>query len=591
MIPQGFIQDLLARVDIVDVVGRYVQLKKGGQNFIGLCPFHGEKSPSFTVSPSKQFFHCFGCGAHGSAIGFLMDHRGLPYVDAIKELAQQVGVTVPEEARGDVEAASRARGLTDLLAQAAEFYKRQLKASPLAVEYLKGRGLTGQTAARFGLGYSPDEWQPLRATFEAYDDPRLVEAGLVIVGEEGKRYDRFRGRAMFPIRNRRGAVIGFGARIMGWGEPKYLNSPETPVFHKGAELYGLYEAQDAIRTRKRTIVCEGYMDVIQLAQAGFGEAVAALGTAVTNQHVTALLRLTDHVIFAFDGDAAGRKAARRALETTLPVITEAKRASFVLLPQGEDPDSLIKTHGADAFEDELSKALPLSRWFIRCLGESRDLELAEDCASMQAEARPLLESMQPSPLRAQLVRDLASATRSVADDLEAQFGLKKWRRIAERPKSHNVARMDGLKERVLQTLVSFPMLAREFNGDIAAECLESTATIDRQIAELWRAATGGAQASSGALIEALADSEYAETYRMLLTHGLALADDMDAAREELAGAFLALARQRAEAQRAQLLARYQTDPNPETLAAYQAADREYTQLRQQVPPSAAPGRA
>jgi DNA primase len=583
MIPQGFIQDLLARVDIVDVVGRYVQLKRGGQNFLGLCPFHGEKTPSFTVSPSKQFFHCFGCGAHGSAIGFLMDHRGLSYVDAIKDLAQQVGMTVPEEARGDVEAASRARGLTDLLGQAAEFYKRQLKASPAAIDYLKGRGLTGQTAARFALGYSPDEWQPLRAAFQAYDDPKLVEAGLVIVGDEGKRYDRFRGRVMFPIRNRRGAVIGFGARIMGAGEPKYLNSPETPVFHKGAELYGLYEAQEAIRTRKRAIVCEGYMDVIQLAQAGFGESVAALGTAVTNQHVTALLRLTDHVIFAFDGDAAGRKAARRALEAALPVITEAKRASFVLLPQGEDPDSLIQAHGAGAFEDELSRALPLSRWFIRCLSEGRDLELAEDCASMQAEARPLLEEMQPGPLRAQLVRDLAAATRSAADDLEAQFGLKKWRRITERPKSSKGVQMDGLKQRLVQTLVSFPQLAREFNGEIAAECLESAEPIDRQVAELWRAATAGADTSSGALIEALVDSEYAEEYRTALMHRLGLADDLDAAREELTGAFLALARQRAEAQRIQLLGRYETDPSPENLAAFQAADREYMRLRQQAP--------
>ncbi|MCS6920456.1 MAG: DNA primase, partial [Elioraea sp.] len=329
MIPQGFIQDLLARVDIVDVVGRHVALKRSGQNYVGLCPFHGEKTPSFTVSQTKQFFHCFGCGAHGSAIGFLMDHRGLSYVEAIRELAHQVGLTVPEAAPRDAQAAARTQGLTDLLQQAAAFYRRQLKVAPAAIEYLKGRGLTGATAARFALGYAPPERQALRQVFAQYDDPRLVDAGLVIVGDDGRRYDRFRGRVMFPIRNRRGAVIGFGARVLDGGEPKYLNSPETPLFRKGQELYGLFEAQEAIRRRRRAIVCEGYLDVIQLAQAGFEETIAALGTAVTAQHVAQLFRLTDHVIFAFDGDAAGRKAARRALEAALPAVSDDKRASFV----------------------------------------------------------------------------------------------------------------------------------------------------------------------------------------------------------------------------------------------------------------------
>lgn len=551
MIPQGFIQDLLARVDIVDVVGRFVQLKKGGQNFLGLCPFHGEKTPSFTVSPAKQFYHCFGCGAHGSAIGFLMDQRGLTYVEAIHELAQQAGMTVPEDVRADRDAAQRSRGLTDLLARAADFYRRELKTSTAAIDYLKGRGVTGQTAARFALGYAPDAWQPLKAAVESYEDPKLAEAGLVIIGDEGKRYDRFRGRVMFPIRNRRGAVIGFGARIMGAGEPKYLNSPETPVFHKGQELYGLFEAQEAIRQRKRVIVCEGYMDVIQLAQAGFGESVAALGTAVTAQHVTTLLRLTDHVIFAFDGDAAGRKAARRALEAALPVITEAKRASFLLLPEGEDPDSLIKAHGAGAFEDELSRALPLSRWFARTLAEGRNLDEAEDRAALLAEAQPLLESMQPGALRLQLVRELAGAARTAMDDIESLFGLKKWRRLPER--SNDAARGAGrtrsagdLKARILRHLISFPDLAREFNAQIAAESLESIEPIDRQIAEVWRAATGGAGTSSGALLELLADSEFAETYRKLAALDLSVSEDAAAARADLAAGFATLELRRVE---------------------------------------------
>jgi DNA primase len=555
MIPQGFIQDLLARVDIVDVVGRYVQLKKGGQNYLGLCPFHGEKTPSFTVSPSKQFYHCFGCGAHGSAIGFLMDQRGLSYVESIHELAQQVGMSVPEDVRADRDLAQRSRGLTDLLGTAADFYRRELKTSAVAIDYLKGRGITGQTAARYALGYAPDAWQPLKAAVVHYDDPRLGEAGLVIVGDEGKRYDRFRGRVMFPIRNRRGAVIGFGARVLGAGEPKYLNSPETPVFHKGQELYGLFEAQEAIRSRKRAIVCEGYMDVIQLAQAGFGEAVAALGTAVTAQHVTTLLRLTDHVVFAFDGDVAGRKAARRALDATLPVISENKRASFVLLPDGEDPDSLIKAHGAGAFEDELTRALPLSRWFSRCLADGRNLDEAEDRASLLAEAQPMLESMQPGPLRLQLTRELAGAARTAVEDIETLFGLKKWRRLPERsdgPRRAAVAAGD-LKARILRQLVSFPELAREFNAQIAAESLESPDPVDRQIAEVWRAATAGAGASSGALLEALADSEFAPQYRAIAAMDMAMADDAAAARDDLAAGFLALELRRVEVELAQLV--------------------------------------
>ena len=404
MIPQGFILDLLARVDIVDVVSRHVALKKGGQNLLGLCPFHGEKTPSFTVSPTKQFFHCFGCGAHGSAVGFLMDYRGLSYVEAIQELAQSVGLTVPQESVRSGQEAAQNRGLAEALQTAADYYRRQLKEAPPAIDYLKGRGLTGATAARYALGYAPDAWQSLKAVFDNYNDPRLVDAGLVISGEENKRYDRFRGRVMYPIRNRRGSVIGFGARVLDGSEPKYLNSPETALYHKGQELYGLYEAQEAIRKRGRVIVCEGYMDVIQLAQGGFEEAVAALGTAITAHHVGTLFRLAPSVIFAFDGDAAGRKAARRALEATLPVIGDDRRASFVLLPQGEDPDSLLREHGPGAIEAELARALSLSQWFLRCVGEDRNLDQPEDRAATVAAARPLLESMPTGALRMQLVR-------------------------------------------------------------------------------------------------------------------------------------------------------------------------------------------
>ena len=549
MIPQGFILDLLARVDIVDVIGRYVALKKGGQNYLGLCPFHGEKTPSFTVSPSKQFFHCFGCGAHGSAIGFLMDHRGLSYVEAIEELAQSAGMTVPRESRRGLQEAAQQRGLGEVLQQACNFYRGQLKQSPKAIAYLKSRGLTGATAARYALGYSPDAWQGLKAAFEDYTDARLADAGLVIVGEENKRYDRFRGRVMYPIRNRRGSVIGFGARVLDDSEPKYLNSPETPLYHKGQELYGLYEAQEAIRLRGRVIVCEGYMDVIQLAQAGFGESVAALGTAVTGHHVGALFRLTGNVIFAFDGDAAGRKAARRALEATLPVIGDDKRASFVLFPEGEDPDSLIREHGAGALETELARALSLSQWFLQCIAEGLDLEQPEDRAAAVAAARPLLESMPPGALRMQLVRALGEATRTPAQDLEALFGLAPWRRLPPARESLRAAprpgkEVESLKQRLLQRLLAYPALAREFNEQIAALAVDGDTDLDRQLAEVWRAGTSAASAHAGSVLEALSQSQFIDHYRGLAARDLQGEDDEEIAREELRAGFVAVEEER-----------------------------------------------
>ena len=545
MIPQGFILDLLARVDIVEVVGRSVSLKKGGQNYLGLCPFHNEKTPSFTVSPSKQFFHCFGCGAHGSAIGFLMDHRGLGYVEAITELAQQAGMQVPQDGGRPGQGAAE-RGLVEVLEKASDFYRAQLKRSPAAIDYLKGRGLAGATAARFALGYSPPEWQALQGAFENYADPRLSEAGLVITGEEGRRYDRFRGRVMFPIRNRRGQVIGFGARVLDGSEPKYLNSPETALFHKGQELYGLHEAQEAIRARARVIVCEGYMDVISLSQAGFGESVAALGTAITSQHVSTLLRLAPHVVFAFDGDAAGRKAARRALEATLPVIGDDRRVTFLLFPEGEDPDSLVREHGPQALEDELGRALSLSQWLLRTLGEGLDLETPEGRAALVAGARPLLVAMQPGALRMQLVRAVAEVARAPAHELESHFGLAPWRRLPEqRPSSGTGARggrmpVEGLKQRMLQRLVAFPALARECNAELAALAVDGRSEVDRQIAEVWRAATSVGSTHSGAVIEALAGSENAALYRSLATRDLQTEDDEAAALEELRSGFRAL---------------------------------------------------
>ena len=423
-IPQSFIQELLSRVDVVDVVGRYVQLKKGGANFMGLCPFHGEKSPSFSVSPSKQFYHCFGCGKNGNAIGFLMDHAGMGFVEAVQDLAQSAGLVVPQDDASPQEreraAAVRQKQatLTDVLEKAGESWRKQLKASPRAVAYLKGRGVSGQIAKRYGLGYAPEGWRNLASVFPEYDSPLLHESGLVIVGEEdGKRYDRFRDRIMFPIRNVKGECIGFGGRVLGDEKPKYLNSPETPVFHKGRELYGLFEARTAIREAGYALVTEGYMDVVALAQLGFGNAVATLGTACTSEHVHKLFRFTDQVVFSFDGDAAGRRAARKALDGALPYASDTRAIKFLFLPPEHDPDSFIRAHGPEAFARHVGDAMPLSRFLVEAASEGCDLGLAEGRAHMATNARALWAALPDGALKRQLLAELAQLAQLDARDL------------------------------------------------------------------------------------------------------------------------------------------------------------------------------
>lgn len=430
MIPPGFIQELLTRVDIVDLVGRHVQLKKAGVNHKGLCPFHGEKTPSFTVSASRQTYHCFGCGAHGNAVGFLMEHAGLSFPDAVRDLAQQLGMVVPEDDSSPAEreraAALKQRQatLTDVLAKAAEHYRKALKGDPRAIDYLKRRGLTGEIAARFGLGYAPPGWRSLASAFARYDDPLLEESGLVIVrpaedGDEsqGKRYDRFRDRIMFPIRSVQGEVIGFGGRVIDQGEPKYLNSPETPVFSKGRELYGLFEGRAAIRQRGYALVVEGYMDVVALAQSGFGNAVATLGTACTAEHVQKLFRFTDSVVFSFDGDAAGRRAAGRALEASLPHASDTRTVRFLFLPPEHDPDSYVRELGAEAFEKCVAQAVPLSRQLVEAAREDADLASAEGRARFVVQARPLWAALPEGMLKRQLLGQIASLAALPVDEL------------------------------------------------------------------------------------------------------------------------------------------------------------------------------
>ena len=458
MIPPAFVHDLLARVDIVEIVGRSVELKRAGATWKGLCPFHGEKSPSFTVSPSRQTYHCFGCGVHGNAVGFLMEQHGMGFIDAVRDLAQQAGMTVPEDTStaGEREQAvaqkQRQATLSDVLAKAAEGYKRQLKASDRAIAYLKGRGLSGEVAARFGLGYAAEGWRGLASVFAEYDDPLLEESGLVIsqaadgdasAGASGdgadaaakKRYDRFRDRIMFPIRSVQGPVIGFGGRVLDRGEPKYLNSPETPVFVKGRELYGLFEARTAIRQRGYALVVEGYMDVVALSQSGFENAVATLGTACSAEHVQKLVRFTESVVFSFDGDAAGRRAAGRALEASLPHATDTRSFRFLFLPAEHDPDSFVRELGAPAFERAVAEAVPLSRQIVAEAGADADLATAEGRARFLANARPLWSALPDGMLKRQLLGEIASRAALPVDELASawQAATTRRERPSERP--------------------------------------------------------------------------------------------------------------------------------------------------------------
>jgi len=420
MIPSSFIQDLLTRVDIVDIVGRHVDLKKAGTNHKGLCPFHGEKSPSFIVSATRQTYHCFGCGVHGNAVGFLMEHLGVGFPDAVRDLAQQAGMTVPEDDSSPEERAlaatkkARQATLTETLAKANDHYRKQLKITPRAIDYLKARGLSGEIAATFGMGYAPDGWRALASAFPKYDDPLLQESGLVIspdeegVSEEDrKRYDRFRDRIMFPIRSVQGEVIGFGGRVLDKGEPKYLNSPETPVFSKGKELYGLYEARQGLRQKGYALVVEGYMDVVALAQLGFPNAVATLGTACGAEHVQKLFRFTESIVFSFDGDAAGRRAAGRALEASLPFATDTRSIRFLFLPAEHDPDSYVRQLGAAAFDRLVEQAVPLSKQLTAAASEACDLGTAEGRARLLANAKPLWQALPDGAFKRQLLGELA----------------------------------------------------------------------------------------------------------------------------------------------------------------------------------------
>ena len=422
LIPQDFIDDLVSRADVVEIIGRRVPLKKAGREFKACCPFHDEKTPSFTVSPSKGFYHCFGCGAHGTALGFLMEFDHMDFPQAVESLAQSMGVEVPRSAED--RPSQRYDELFSLLGRVEKDWQKQLKDHATAVDYLKGRGIDGATAQRFGIGFAPDGWSNLLDTYGTSSEKieRLLAAGLIIRKDNGGHYDRFRDRLMFPIRDSRGRAIAFGGRTLGDGEPKYLNSPETVLFHKGRELYGLWEARQALRSIDRLVVVEGYMDVVALARHGIDFAVATLGTATTTEHLNRLFRLTENVAFCFDGDRAGKQAAWRAMETALPHIREGRQVRFVFLPEGEDPDTYVSSEGADAFIRELDNGLALSDYLIRELASAVDLATVDGKARLAELAKPLLAKVQGGVYRDLLMKSLAETVGLSAERLEQNMG-------------------------------------------------------------------------------------------------------------------------------------------------------------------------
>ena len=497
MIPQPFIYDLLNRVDIVDAIDRHVPLKKAGANFVACCPFHSERTPSFTVSQSKQFYHCFGCGAHGNAISFLMEYGGLGFVEAVQDLAAYVGMQVPAQQTDTSSKQTAAddlsqypandqssnnpeisqQDLLSVLQVATRFYREQLRVSEKAIAYLKKRGLSGKTAARFAIGYAPVGWQNLEAVFTDYKSEKtrkiLQQAGLVIISDDAKQYDRFRDRIMFPILNQKGQIIGFGGRVLEQEEPKYLNSPETVLFEKGRELYNFFSARRAIREANRVIVVEGYMDVIALSQHGIDYAVAALGTATTSFHIQKLLRQTDNIIFCFDGDKAGRKAAWRALENSLVLLSDGKYLSFLFLPEGADPDSYVNQYGKESFEQQLKQATPLSEFLFRELCLKTNLQTSEGRAKLVSDAKPLLQQIAAPALSLMLVRRLVELSGISQGELEQLLQIKR----APRTRAiKNTARKQPITpyRRLTRMLLYHPSYIAKLDRNLLVQCTENS---------------------------------------------------------------------------------------------------------------------
>lgn len=469
MIPESFIHELLNRLDVVDVIDKSVPLKKAGANYSACCPFHNEKSPSFTVSPTKQFYHCFGCGAHGTAIGFVMEYQGLSFVEAIHDLARMAGMMVPQEVRDASKPEPKVVvGLQEALQQAANYYKAELKKSQRAIDYLKARGLSGQVAAKFQIGYAPAGWQNLQSIFPQYESEALSVAGLVVENEQGRRYDRFRDRIMFPIHDQKGQVIGFGGRVINPEDtPKYYNSPETPLFQKGHELYGLFLARRAIRDAGRALVVEGYMDVVALAQYGVEYAVAALGTATTPYHITKLMRQTEEVVFCFDGDNAGRTAAWRAAMNALPALTDGLKLTFLFLPSEHDPDSYVREFGKEKFEAEIKVAMPLSQFILKHLSESNALQSQEDRVRLLNEAEPILQQINAPRSAMFLRKKVAELAQLSVEEMQALLKLPNLNKAPVQAKPKLTRTPLSLSKRFCLLLLMQPALVMQSDLEMA----------------------------------------------------------------------------------------------------------------------------
>ena len=526
LIPQHFIDELIARADIVEIIGSRVQLKKAGREYKACCPFHNEKTPSFWVSPDKQFYHCFGCGKHGTALGFLMDHDHLAFPEAVEELATRLGLEVPREGGSDAGARRADEPLYELMARVARFYADNLAREARARDYLAARGLTAETLERFQIGYAPNSWNEVLRRFGADDTQRqrLADSGLIVERERvqaqggDRHYDRFRDRIMFPIRDTRGRVIAFGGRVIDAGEPKYLNSPETVLFHKGRELYGLYETRRARSQLRSLVVVEGYMDAVRLHQAGVDYAVATLGTATTAEHFRRIFRLVPEVAFAFDGDRAGRAAAWRALQQSLPEAREGRQIRFLFLPDGHDPDTLVAAEGREAFEQRLGTALPLSEYLVRELSEQCDLSHADGRARFAESARPLYQKVPSGVYRELLLSRLAQVVGLAPERLEELWSQAAGAAPAPatappapRPRARAAAGggRGSLVRQAIVRLVHFPAIAAEVSPaersgldsseeagiallrELLDNLREQPAQISAQVIQRWAGREGG----------------------------------------------------------------------------------------------------
>ena len=540
MIPSDFIDELLAKVDIVDIIDEQVPLKKGGANYMACCPFHKEKTPSFSVSPTKQFYHCFSCGAHGSAIGFVMEHQGLSFPEAVQFLADRVGMVVPK-VRGQndnpeirAERKKKQQTLEETTVAAADFYAQQLKFNPTAKAYLDKRGLSAEVIAHYGLGYAPDGWQPLAQVFQPYPNTALVDTGMVI-DNEGRHYDRFRHRIMFPIRNPRGQVIGFGGRVLDDSKPKYLNSPDTPLFDKGKNLYGLYEGRAAVKEAGRILVVEGYMDVVALAQFGVGYGVAALGTATTAEHVKILMRQADSIYFCFDGDSAGRKAAWRALENALPQLKDDKSLHFLFLPEEHDPDSYIRAYGKAQFEDALlNQSKPLSEYFWEHLSDGINLNTQEGKAELVKTSSPLLAQITAPALAYLLNQRLSELVGIDPDNLARLLGQEAPKRHVKQ-KSYKLPPI-SVKQPIMLTLVQRQIRSLLINPDWAAYIdLPDYLVLDGDFACLANLAESikshAAVPETAQVLEYMRGSPYEETINRIF-HSTHQSEEMNSSSEE-----------------------------------------------------------